>query len=147
MDALDTGPPKMAASATVPPIAHPAISPTARPSVATAAITNIKKKVRTLSNRIDCIKLPEGVVEPRAPTLRANCEPVVIPVGRDILATLELMCPLLSGGKDHARKETCHVWSRQGSERFRGKCLELGLAPQVGLEPTTLRLTAECSAN
>src|SRR5437764_1276070 len=45
MEAPVTGPPKSASSPTVPPIAIAAASPTARESVATAMMTNIRKKV------------------------------------------------------------------------------------------------------
>ena len=48
------GPPNIASSPTVPPIAIAAASPTARVSVATAMITNIRKAVRTSSQRNDC---------------------------------------------------------------------------------------------
>ena len=44
-----TGPPKSASSPTVPPMAMAAAAPTARVSVATAMITNIRKAVRTTS--------------------------------------------------------------------------------------------------
>jgi hypothetical protein len=37
---------------------------TARVSVATAATTNIKTKVMTISSRKDCISLPKGIVVP-----------------------------------------------------------------------------------
>ena len=45
------GPPNIASSPTVPPIAIAAASPTARVSVATAMITNIRKKVSSTSHR------------------------------------------------------------------------------------------------
>ena len=54
----------MASSPTVPPIAIAAASPTARVSVATAMITNIRKKVSTPSHRNACPSLPEGRVAP-----------------------------------------------------------------------------------
>ena len=44
-----TPPPKRASSATVPPIAIAAAAPTARVSVATAMITNIRNAVSTIS--------------------------------------------------------------------------------------------------
>ena len=44
IDAPEIGPPNIASSPTVPPIAIAAASPTARVSVATAMITNIRKK-------------------------------------------------------------------------------------------------------
>jgi hypothetical protein len=49
MEAPVTGPAKIASRPTVPPIAIAAAAPTARVSVATAMITNIKKAVRTAS--------------------------------------------------------------------------------------------------
>jgi hypothetical protein len=64
IEAPEMRPPKMASSATVPPIAIAAASPTARVSVATAMITNIKKKLRTSSQRNDWPSEPEGSVAP-----------------------------------------------------------------------------------
>ena len=49
IDAPVTSPPKSASSATVPPIAIAAAAPTARVSVATAMITNIRNAVSTRS--------------------------------------------------------------------------------------------------
>ena len=49
IDAPVTGPPKIASSPTVPPMAIAAAAPTARVSVATAMITNIRKAVSTSS--------------------------------------------------------------------------------------------------
>ena len=60
-----TGPPNSASSATVPPMASAASWLTARVSVATARITNIRKAVRTTSTGSACPALPVGVVAPR----------------------------------------------------------------------------------
>ena len=60
-----TGPPNIASSPTVPPIAIAAASPTARASVATAMITNIRKNVRTNSQRSAWPCEPDGNVAPR----------------------------------------------------------------------------------
>ena len=49
IDAPVTGPPNSASSPTVPPIAIAAAAPTARVSVATAMITNIRNAVITVS--------------------------------------------------------------------------------------------------
>ena len=49
----------------MPPIAIAAASPTARVSVATAMITNIRKKVRTGSQRKPAPSEPDGSVAPR----------------------------------------------------------------------------------
>jgi hypothetical protein len=49
IEAPVTGPPKSASRPTVPPIAIAAAAPTARVSVATAMITNIRKAVSTAS--------------------------------------------------------------------------------------------------
>ena len=49
IEAPVTGPPKRASRPTVPPIAIAAAAPTARVSVATAMITNIRKAVRISS--------------------------------------------------------------------------------------------------
>ena len=49
IEAPVTGPPKRASSPTVPPMAIAAAAPTARVSVATAMITNIRKAVRIAS--------------------------------------------------------------------------------------------------
>ena len=48
----------------MPPIAIAAASPTARVSVATAMITNIRKKLSTSSQRNDCACEPDGSVAP-----------------------------------------------------------------------------------
>ena len=49
IDAPVIGPPKSASRPTVPPIASAAAAPTARASVATAMITNIRNAVSTIS--------------------------------------------------------------------------------------------------
>ena len=54
IDAPEIGPPNNASSPTVAPIAIAAASPTARVSVATAMITNIKKNVSMSSHRKLC---------------------------------------------------------------------------------------------
>jgi hypothetical protein len=64
IDAPVIGPPNIASSPTVPPIAIAAASPTARVSVATLMITNIKKKVRISSHRNACPCEPDGSVPP-----------------------------------------------------------------------------------
>ena len=64
IDAPVIGPPNIASSATVPPIAIAAPSPTARVSVATAMITNIRKKVSTPSHRKAWPSEPDGSVAP-----------------------------------------------------------------------------------
>ena len=64
MEAPVTGPPKSASSPTVPPIAIAAASPTARESVATAMMTNIRKKVSTSSQRKAWPCEPLGMVAP-----------------------------------------------------------------------------------
>jgi glycerol uptake facilitator-like aquaporin len=53
IEAPEIGPPNSASRPTVPPIAMAAASPTARVSVATAMITNIRKNVSTTSHRHD----------------------------------------------------------------------------------------------
>ena len=53
----------------MPPIAIAAASPTARVSVATAMITNIRKNVSTISQRNDCPCEPAGSVAPTCATL------------------------------------------------------------------------------
>ena len=58
------GPPNIASRPTVPPIAIAAASPTARVSVATAMITNIRKKVSTTSHRNAWPSEPAGRVAP-----------------------------------------------------------------------------------
>ena len=63
IEAPEIGPPNSAFSPTVPPIAIAAASPTARVSVATAMITNIKKKVSTSSLRTLALE-PLGMVAP-----------------------------------------------------------------------------------
>jgi hypothetical protein len=64
IEAPEIGPPNIASSPIVPPIAIAAASPTARVSVATAMITNIKKNVITSSHRNDCPCEPDGSVAP-----------------------------------------------------------------------------------
>ena len=75
MEAPAMGPAKVAASATYPPIAIAAACPTARTSVATAEITNIKNRVRMISNPSAWKADPDGTVAPRCATLpkRARC--------------------------------------------------------------------------
>src|SRR5579862_4429100 len=58
------GPPNIASRPIVPPIAIAAASPTARVSVATARITNIRNALITSSHRNDCPCDPEGSVAP-----------------------------------------------------------------------------------
>ena len=64
IEAPEIGPPNSAFSPTVPPIAIAAASPTARVSVATAMITNIRKKLSTSSQRNDWRWEPLGMVAP-----------------------------------------------------------------------------------
>src|SRR5512146_727463 len=64
MEAPEIGPPTIASSPTVPPIAIAAASPTARVSVATAMITNIRNAVRTISHTNDWVFDPAGSVAP-----------------------------------------------------------------------------------
>ena len=64
IDAPEIGPPNIASRPIVPPIAIAAASPTARVSVATAMITNIRKAVMTSSQRNDCASEPDGSVAP-----------------------------------------------------------------------------------
>ena len=65
IEAPVTGAPTNAASMTVAPIAAPAMVPTARVSVATETITNIKKKVRTASQPTALQESTCGVVAPK----------------------------------------------------------------------------------
>ena len=69
IEAPEIGPPNIASRPTVPPIAIAAASPTARVSVATAMITNIRKKLSTSSQRNDCACEPLGSVAPTWATL------------------------------------------------------------------------------
>jgi ribosome-associated protein len=48
---------------------------------------------------------------------------------------------------DGAVRVNGEVEQRRGRQLHHGDVVELDEAPRVGLEPTTLRLTAECSAN
>ncbi len=64
IEAPEIGPPNIASRPIVPPIAIAAASPTARVSVATAMITNIRNAVMTTSQRNDCASEPEGSVAP-----------------------------------------------------------------------------------
>ena len=48
---------------------------------------------------------------------------------------------------DGAVRVNGEVEQRRGRQLHPGDVVELDEAPRVGLEPTTLRLTAECSAN
>ena len=59
VDVPEIGPPNIASRAIVPPIAIAAASPTARVSVATARITNMRKAVMTSSKKNDCASEPE----------------------------------------------------------------------------------------
>jgi hypothetical protein len=68
MDAPVTGPPNIASRPTVAPTAIAAASPTARVSVATAMITNIRKNVSTASHRNACPSDPLGNVAPTCAT-------------------------------------------------------------------------------
>src|SRR6185437_11736894 len=72
IDAPVTGPPNIASSPTVAPIAIAAASPTARVSVATAMITNIRKNDSTASHRKACPSDPLGSVAPRWATLPSD---------------------------------------------------------------------------
>ena len=56
----------------MPPTAIAAASPTARVSVATAMITNIRNTVRTVSQRNDCPSEPDGSVAPTWATLPSD---------------------------------------------------------------------------
>ena len=85
MDAPVTGPPNSASSATVPPIAIAAAAPTARVSVATAMITNIRKAVRT-SSYVKAAAVPTvGTVAPSAAgvplhVMRSSAAPTIAPM-------------------------------------------------------------------
>ena len=68
IDAPEIGPPNIASSPIVPPIAIAAASPTARVSVATARITNIRNAVSTISQKNDCACEPDGSVAPTCAT-------------------------------------------------------------------------------
>ena len=65
IDAPVTGPPNRASSPMTPPIAIAAEAPTARVSVATAMITNMRKVVSTTSYRNACPAPTLGTVAPR----------------------------------------------------------------------------------
>jgi hypothetical protein len=84
VEAPEIGPPNIASRAIVPPIAIAAASPTARVSVATARITNIRKALITSSQRKDCPCEPEGSVVPRWAMFpsepRSNAAAVTAPV-------------------------------------------------------------------
>ena len=64
IEAPEIGPPNRASRPIVPPTAIAAASPTARVSVATAMITNIRNAVSTISQRNDCASDPDGRVAP-----------------------------------------------------------------------------------
>src|SRR5881275_2305717 len=64
IEAPEIGPPNIASSPIVPPIAIAAASPTARVSVATARTTNIRNAVITSSHTKDCPCEPDGSVTP-----------------------------------------------------------------------------------
>ena len=63
----------LTASATVPPMAQPAIWPTARASVATDVMTNIRKKVSTSSMTKAWAAVPVGWVAPSRATGPSRC--------------------------------------------------------------------------
>ena len=51
-------------------------------------------------------------------------------------------------GKNREDAKNCPIWFNESAKTYKNPaCFQAGsLAPQEGLEPTTLRLTAECSA-
>ena len=65
MEAPVIGPPTKAHSATIAPIAIPAIMPVALVSVATAVITNIRKKLRITSHAKAITGVAVGMVAPK----------------------------------------------------------------------------------
>ena len=64
IDAPLIGPANMASNKTTLPIANPANIPCSFEPVATFKITNIKKKLRMISNKKDCMASPDGNVDP-----------------------------------------------------------------------------------
>ena len=64
IEAPEMGPAKSASNKTTAPIAIPAMMPCSLLPCETRRMTNIKKKVNSISKRKDCITLPAGNVPP-----------------------------------------------------------------------------------